>query len=245
MSWTEAGRRTFYVNRYGEEDGERRFQVWMDRHDLDQVQPRQDGSVAPDPKRKPTTRRGKRKLDADTAYNGMAFAIAGIDKALANFLYPPWKEEQLTNEEIGRLARATGDEILNSETLTKWFLQAMEVGTKGGPHVRLLLALAMIAYRRMVRRGMVPDFLPDLARYEPADVEGGGAYGDPGADGFGEVPADESLAGYAEPLGSVEEQGGLGEVPERPAHTNGRAHGRSPADARDFAPAIREAMAGV
>jgi hypothetical protein len=244
MPWSETARRAFYVNRYGEEKGEEKFQQWADAQDLGE-QPRQDGSVAPEPKRKPAARRGKRKLDADTAYNGMAIAIATADKALANFLYPPWKEEQLTNEEIGRLARATGDEILQSETLTRWFLSAMEVTSKGGPHARLAIALAYIAYPRMVRRGVLPDFLPDLVRYEPADVAGGGAHGDPGADGFGEVPADEPLAGYAEPLGSVEEQGGLGEVPERPAHTNGRAHGRSTTDEGDFAPAIREAMAGI
>jgi hypothetical protein len=244
VAWSEAARRAFYVKKYGEEEGEAKFQEWMDRQDLAAEQPRQEGSVV-EPKRRSSTRKGKRKLDADTAYNGMAIAIATADKALANFLYPPWKEEQLTNEEIGRLARATGDEILQSETLTRWFLSALEVTNKGGPHARLLIAVAMIAYPRMVRRGMVPDFLPDLAGYEPPDVAGGGAHGDPGADGFGEVPLDESLAGYAEPLGSVEEQGGLGEVPEGTAHTNGRAHGRSQSQSRDFAPAIREAVAGI
>lgn len=233
MAWSETARRAFYVKRYGEEEGETKFQEWMDAQDLGE-QPRQDGTVAPDrPAR--TSSRGTKPKPADV-YQAMATAIYGVDTA-ATWFIPTWKDERLSDDEIGRLARATGDEVLNSKQLTAWLTRA----SKSGVHVKLAMVLASIAIPRMVNHGM----LPAAVAADAADVAGRGAYGDPGADGFGEIPADEPLAGYAEPLGGVEEQGGFGEVPQGTAHANGRAHGRSQGQSRDFAPAVREAIAGV
>lgn len=233
MAWSETARRTFYVRKYGEEEGETRFQEWMDRQDLGE-QPRQDGSVAPDRTARSSSRGAKPK-PADV-YSAMATGIYGLDTA-ATWFIPTWKDERLSDDEIGRLARATGDEVLNSKQLTAWLMRA----SKSGVHVKLAMVLASIAIPRMVNHGM----LPAAVVADAADMASGRAHGDSWADGFGEVPADEPLAGYEEPLGSVEEQGGLGEVPEGTAHTNGRAHGRPQGQSRDFAPAIREAVSGI
>lgn len=239
MAWSEAARRAFYVTRYGEEEGEEKFQQWALEHESDPPKEKAE----PKARAKPRSRKAA-KLDHDPTAQAVAIGIATADKIVAQFLYPPWKEESLSDEEIGRLAHATADEIIQSETLTKWFIQVTEFASKGGAHTRFAIAIAYIMYPRMVRRGMLPDFLGQV----PADVagmEGWGAHGDHRPDGFGEVDPDVPLAGDAGPLHSVEEQGGLDEISEVPPRPKRERNGRHAADENSLEAAVREAIAGV
>jgi hypothetical protein len=244
MAWSETARRAFFVKRYGEEEGEERFQQWMDAKDQEPLQ-RQEGDVVPKPKprAKPKSKAARTVLDEDKVAEVLAVGIAGTDKAVAIYVYPPWQEEQLTNEEIGRLARASAAEIVNSETLSRWFVAVMEFTSKGGAHTKFAIALAYIAYPRMVRRGMLPDFLGAVP--DAAGMEGWGAHGDNRPDGVGEVDPDVPLAGYTDPLDSVEEQGGFDEVPELTPVAHSRRNGRSTANEDHLATALREAIEGV
>jgi hypothetical protein len=240
MAWGEAARRAFYVKKHGEELGEEKFQEWMLEHENDAPKDR-DAK----PKPKPRTRAKQPKLDHDPTAQAVAVGIATADRIVAQFLYPPWAEEQLSAEEIGRLSQATADEIIQSETLTKWFLQVTEFAQKGGAHTRFAIAIAYIMYPRMVKRGMLPDFLGRMGPADAAGMEGWGTHGDHRPDGFGEVDPDVPMAGDEEPLHSVEVEGGLDEVPAEPTYQNGRKHGRHPADEDRLAAALREAIAGV
>src|ERR1700730_4776792 len=143
MAWSESARRAYYVTKYGDEEGEERFQAWMLEHD-NETPKDQD---APKPKARPRSR-AKQKLDHDPTAQPVAIGIATADKIVAQFLYPPWREEQLTDEEIGRLAHATADEIIQSETLTKLVLSVTEFASKGGAHTRFAIAVAYIMYPR-------------------------------------------------------------------------------------------------
>jgi len=229
MAWSETARRAFYTRKYGEEEGERRFEEWMDRSESGQEGPRQEGSVQPKP-----SPRGKPK-PADV-YAACATAIYAVDTG-ATWFIPSWAQERLTAEEIGRLAQATGDEVLNSKQLTAWLMRA----SKSGVHVKLALVLASIAIPRMVNHGM----LPAQVAADAADVASRGAHGDRWDDGLGEVPADEPMAGYADPLRGPEVEGGYDEVPEEPTYENGRRNGRHPSNEDRLATSLREAIAGV
>jgi hypothetical protein len=196
-------------------------------------------------KAKPRASKKAAKLDHDPTAQAVAIGIATADKIVAQFLYPPWKDDQLTAEEIGRLAHATADEIIQSETLTKWFLTVTEYASKGGAHTRFAIAIAYIMYPRMVRRGMLPDFLGQMVQPDAAGMEGWGAYGDHRPDGFGQVDSDEPVVADAGPLRGPEEQGGLDEVPVEPTSAHGRSNGRHSADEDRLEAAVREAIAGV
>ncbi len=241
MPWSESARRAFYVTKYGEEEGEERFQAWMLEHEQDAQ--RQDSDATTPPKAKPRAKsRGKQKLDHDPVAQQVAVGIATLDNAVAKFVYPPWTEEQLSNEEIGRLANATADEIINSETLTRWFIQVTEFAQKGGAHTKFAIAIAYIMYPRMVRRGMIPDF---LGAADVADVEGRGAHGDHRSDGFGEVDLNEQVAPDPGPLRGAEIEGGFDQVPQHPTGAHGRRNGRSQANEDHLEAAVREALSGV
>src|ERR1700681_814404 len=143
MPWSESARRAFYVTKYGDEEGEEKFQEWMLSHDNET--PRQEGEAAAKPRAKSRSKKPA-KLDHNPTAQAVAVGIATADKLVAQFLYPPWREEQLTDEEIGRLAHATADEIIQSETLTRWFIQVTEFASKGGAHTKFAIAIAYIAY---------------------------------------------------------------------------------------------------
>jgi hypothetical protein len=241
VAWSENARRAFFVKRYGEELGEEKFQEWMDAQNA--APTRQEGDAAAKPKAKPRSRKHP-KLEHDSTAQVVAAGIATADRVVANFLYPPWRTEQLSDEEIGRLAHATADEILQSETLTRWFIQVMEFAGKGGAHTKFAIAVAYIMYPRMVRRGMIPDFLGQVAT-DATDVEGGGAHGDHWADGFGEVHPDVPLAGDPNAFRGPEEQGGFDQVPENTPHPKRGRNGRSATDEDHLEAALREAGAGV
>lgn len=232
MAWSEAARHAFYTKRYGEEEGERRFEEWMDRQDAGES-PRQDGDVNEKPKPRPALR-GKPK-PADV-YAAMGTAIYALDTG-ATWIYPSWAAERLTQEEIGRLAQATGDEVLNSKQLTAWLMRA----SKSGVHVKLALVVASIAIPRMVNHGMLPSGM----EADAADLAGRGAHGDHWPDGFGEVDLDVEMAGDPDAFRSAEVEGGLDEVPEQPTYTHGRRNGRSKANEDHLEAALREAIAGV
>jgi hypothetical protein len=230
MAWTEEARRAFYVKRYGEELGEEKFQTWLDKQDQGEL-PRQEGDVTSKPK--PPVRGKPRPADV---YAAMGTAIYALDTA-ATWFSPAWQQERLTQEEIGRLAQATGDEVLNSKQLTAWLMRA----SKSGVHVKLALVVASIAIPRMVNHGMLP---PQVAG-DAADLAGRGAHGDHWADGLGEVDPDEQVAQYPEPFRGVEEQGGFGPVPDSEAVPHGRRNGRSAQLEDHLEAALREADAGV
>jgi hypothetical protein len=234
MAWSENARHAFYTRRFGEEEGERRFEEWMDRQDQG-ASPRQDGSVAPD---RPAPRGGGRSAKPKPAdvYAAMGTAIYALDTG-ATWFSPTWAAERLTQEEIGRLAQATGDEVLNSKQLTAWLMRA----SKSGVHVKLALVVASIAIPRMVNHGM----LPAQVATDAADVAGRGAHGDYWPDGLGEVDPDEQVAGDPDALRGAEEQGGLDAVPEEPTYAHGRRNGRSKANEDHLEAALREAIAGV
>lgn len=234
MAWSETARRAFYTRKYGEEEGEERFQSWMDAKDQG-ASPRQDGSVAPD-RPKSSGSRGGAKPKPNDVYTAMATAIYGVDTA-ATWFIPTWKDERLTDDEIGRLARATGDEVLNSKQLTAWLMKA----SKSGVHVKLALAVASIAIPRMVNHGM----LPAQVAADAADVASGGAHGDHWPDGLGQIYPDEPVAGYEEPLGGPQEQSGFDQVPPESLVAHGRRNGRSTAAEDNLATAIREASERV
>lgn len=232
MAWSETARHAFYTKKYGDELGEEKFTEWMDRQDLGES-PRQDGDVNEKPKGRTPVRGKPRPADV---YAAMGTAIYALDTG-ATWIYPTWAEERLTQEEIGRLAQATGDEVLNSKQLTAWMMRA----SKTGVHVKLALVVASIAIPRMARHGM----LPQQVAADAADVAGGGAHGDHWPDGLGEVDFDEQVARDEESLRSPEEQGGLDQVPQQPTYQNGRRYGRSTAAEDNLATAIREAGEGV
>lgn len=241
MAWSESARRAFYVTRYGEEEGEERFQQWALEHEQD---PPKD--TADKPKAKPRASSKKAaKLEHNPTAQAVAIGIATADKIVAQFLYPPWAEEQLTDEEIGRLAHATADEIIQSETLTKWFIQVTEFASKGGAHTRFAIAIAYIMYPRMVKRGMLPDFLGQMVQPDAAGMEGWGAHGDHRPDGEWEVHPDGEVVADAGPLRGAEEQGGLDEVSEVPPGPKRSRNGRHAADEDRLEAAVREAIAGV
>jgi hypothetical protein len=241
MAWSESARRAYYVAKYGDEEGEERFQAWMLQHD-NETPKDQD---APKAKARPRSR-AKQKLDHDPTAQAVAIGIATADKIVAQFLYPPWREEQLTDEEIGRLAHATADEIIQSETLTRWFLSVTEFASKGGAHTRFAIAVAYIMYPRMVARGMLPDFLGQMVPSDAAaDMEGRGAHGDHRPDRFGQVDPDVPMAGDEGPLRRPEVEGGFDEVPEVTPLPHGRSNGRHTPDEDRLEAAVREAIAGV
>lgn len=165
----------------------------------------------------------------------MGTAIYALDTG-ATWIFPTWAAERLSQEEIGRLAQATGDEVLNSKQLTAWLMKA----SKSGVHVKLALVVASIAIPRMVNHGMLPGEMADVA-----DMESRRARGDFGPDGFGEVSPDEPPAGYEELVRAPEEQGGFDEVPEDAPHPIRGRNGRSKANQDHLEAALREAVAGV
>lgn len=229
MAWGEAARRAFYVRKHGEEEGEERFQQWMLEHEGEAI--RQDGDVSPKPRARPA---GKPR-PADV-YAAMATAIYALDTC-ATWVSPTWVQERLTQEEIGRLAQATGDEVLNSKQLTAWLMRA----SKSGVHVKLALVVASIAIPRMKNHGM----LPAQVAADAADVASGGARSNQWTDGQWEVGADEQAPGYEELVRTPEEQSGFDEVPENtPEPIRGR-NGRPTSNEDHLAAALREAVAGV
>jgi hypothetical protein len=160
-----------------------------------------------------------KKPSANEVYQATAAAIFAGDQ-VACWVVPTWQQERLNDAEIGKLARAFGDEILDSEKLTKWLMQAQ----KSGVHVKLAIAIASVALPRMVNHGMLPGGIPSA----PADVESGGTHEHYRDDGVGQIPVDEPPAGYPPPFYRSQEQSGFGEVPGEPVGVNGGGHERSP-----------------
>jgi hypothetical protein len=233
VAWSEAARHAFYTKRYGDELGEEKFQEWMDRQDLGES-PRQDGQVAPD-RPAPRSAGGRGKPKPADVYAAMGTAIYALDTG-ATWIFPTWQAERLTQEEIGRLAQATGDEVLNSKQLTAWMMRA----SKSGVHVKLALVVASIAIPRMVNHGMLPGEMADVA-----DMESRRAHGDYRPDGQWEVPVDEPMAGDPDAFRGSEVEGGQYEIPESEAHPIRGRNGRSKANEDHLETALREAIAGV
>lgn len=154
----EAERRAYYHDKYGDFDGEKRYRAARTRRkqgpppaaEADAPIDQPQGSLLDQLQEKQPKRRQAKPTKTQltlTVANGIALA-----NTLAGMAYPPWREDALNFEEIGRLADALADEILHSEKLTAWVMKA----TKNSVHVKLGLVVAGIALPRMQRRGMIP-----------------------------------------------------------------------------------------
>jgi hypothetical protein len=157
---SEAKRREFYYNRYGEEEGAKKYAEALERDGrispdgpLDTPQPSILGSI---PERTP--RRPQPTINPKNPSKKEVTAAVGAGLAIANkgvqFVWPPWKEDELNPLEIGLLADALADEILSSKTLTRLLVKAKE----NSVHVKLAYVLAIIAIPRLEKRGLLPDF---------------------------------------------------------------------------------------
>lgn len=149
---SEESRLKYYTDKWGEEEGLARYERAAGAppspdSPLDAEQPslRFAGTAEKTPKR-----RSKKPAKKDVV-ESLAAGIALGDTGLAWF-YPPWREDRLQHEEIGRLADALADEILYSERLTQWIVQAQ----KSSVHIKLAMVCASIALPRMARHGMLP-----------------------------------------------------------------------------------------
>jgi hypothetical protein len=203
-----------YYSRYGEEDGERRFAEWQAKSLSTEEAPTQGGPATGEAVPR---RRSSKKPTAKDVYEATGAAIYGADQVGA-WVFPTWAAMRLNDEEIGRLARASGDEVLNSEKLTKWLMQAQ----KSGVHVKFALAVGSVALPRLIALGYLPNpaGAPGNAA---ADVEGGRAHGDRGDDGVRQVDPHGPFAGHETAFRRPQVQGGFGEVSER---QNGDVSGR-------------------
>ncbi|HEV3129583.1 MAG TPA: hypothetical protein VGY32_11405 [Solirubrobacteraceae bacterium] len=170
----ENARRAYYVKKYGEVEGERRYRkAGAPKPPLAEDAPLEQpqGSLL----EQLTEKRPRRRVPKPSRNElilQVGTGIALLDQATM-WVYPPWREESLSHEEIGRLADALADEILNSEKLTAWVQKA----AKNSVHMKLGLVIAGIALPRMQRRGMIP------AGMMPADANGNSPYPEGAPDG--------------------------------------------------------------
>jgi hypothetical protein len=234
----EESRLAYFVKKYGEDDGRRRYDDLVAKESGDPM-PLQGspntGERAP--------RRRSRKPNPQEVYTATASAIYMLDTG-ACWLLPVWQEDRLTAEEIGRLGVALGDEILSSEYLISLLTKAQ----KNSVHIKLAYTLASIALPRMVKHGMIPAALAAQVGENDAEtdaasvpVESGSAHGDRGDDGLGEIHFGSASTERAEVPAGAAEQGRSGYVStdtgERVVFGNGRPSGVPPG----FASEVREA----
>jgi hypothetical protein len=154
----EASRRAWFHERYGEEEGETRYQKALQKTPADPpLDAEQDGGdllngvLRKGKAAERMPRRARKRPDKRELMMAVGAGVAAVN-SLAAGVYPPWSDDRLSHEEIGRLSDALVDEILNSERLTHWVLHAKEQGV----HIKLAYALATIALPRMAKHGMIP-----------------------------------------------------------------------------------------
>lgn len=173
--------RDYFTKRYGPVDGEKRFQEYVakDTAPDDPLPDYQGGEQFADEHKPRDTSRPSTpgKVNQTEVQRSIAGAL-GIANKGACMLYPPWVEDQLNAQEIGQLAIALGDEVMQSKTLQKWFLSARS----NNVHVKLGWTLAFIMVPRLQRRGILPAFSLNPNDYAGTDdttvpMERGGAPG--------------------------------------------------------------------
>lgn len=208
----EESRLAFYVNKYGEEEGRRRYEEAVAKDTPSDPMADQQGSILGSGERTP--RRRGRKPNPREVYTAVASAVYMADTG-ACFLFPAWVEDRLTQQEIGALGQALGDEIMSSEYLTRMLMKAQT----NSVHVKLAYTVAMIAIPRMAKHGMIPAgfIVTEDTSAEtdttPVPMEAGAAHGDRGDDGIGQVNTGEQDTGNTEIPSGAEEQSGRRDVP--------------------------------
>ncbi|MCU1492235.1 MAG: hypothetical protein JWM85_3640 [Acidimicrobiaceae bacterium] len=208
--------RDYFTKRYGPVDGEKRFNEYVSKDSApdDPLENYQGGESFAD-EHKPKATAGPTstgKVNLTEVQRSIAGALGIANKGLL-MLYPPWVEDQLQAQEIGQLAIALGDEVMQSKTLQKWFLSART----NNVHVKLGWTLAFIMVPRLQRRGILPAFSLNPDDYTGANgatvpMERGGTPGTDWDNGFGEVNAGESFADRTEVYNSSQEQSGQDQV---------------------------------
>jgi len=251
-AWTEAGRRAYYRKKYGEEEGETRYQQWVDERERNESVEPQTGRIVSE---KAPTRRTK-KPNPKEIQSGVALLIASVDIGAANTV-PSWgrvsrlsgSEELLTRyfgevfggkdtPEVDRLAEAITQVVKEN----RWIAQLFETARKSGGWLKLAAVLSSIMIPRMIQAGLIPNPFGAMSDAAP-NMEGGGAYGPRGDDGFGQVTPDEPSPPDPAAFRGPEEQGGFGPVPGSEAQPHGRRHGRSAQPPSGDPAEVREAVA--
>lgn len=216
MGWSDTAKLQYYVRRYGEAEGRAKFEqkTGLDAAtvDIPSDAPMDDSQAGTDAERKPrrtSTVRGKKPARGEVLAV-TATAVSMADRGAA-WVFPVWRDDALTHEEIGLLADALTDEIMSSERLLAQFIKMQ----KAGRHTKLAYAVAMIALPRLAKHGMIPgvnnaDAAPNGAT---GPVESGGAYGASGNDGQWEVYTGGGFTQSAPVFRGPEVQSGQGDVP--------------------------------
>lgn len=149
----EEERRSWYHQKYGDLDGEKRYRkaagIPLPKSAL--PDPSVGGGSILDKIQEKAPKRRVPKPSKTEVVQAVGTAVAATDQ-IGQWFYPPWREDHLSFEEIGRLADALADEILSSEKLTKWLVKAQSSSV----HVKLAMVCASIALPRMQKHGMVP-----------------------------------------------------------------------------------------
>jgi hypothetical protein len=231
MAWSDAARHEVYVRRYGEEEGEARYQAWQDKHAANEESQPQGGDIVgekePASQRATRTRSTRKPTVADKKdlQATISVVIASADKYVShNIPAELWKPLTGTEEildkyvgdafggnEVERLSGALADVLAGN----KWLVAAMKRAQKTGGWVKLMAALVSVLGPRLVALGIIPNPFDMGGSSDGApDMAGGGAYGGDRPDGGGEVRPDIfSPIADTSALRGAEEQGGFGEVP--------------------------------
>lgn len=226
MAWGDLARRNFYIDRYGEEDGQRRYDEWIAKKELEKPpeEPKQqEGSIyvdnpTPKPKRQRTTSTRSRSkkvdpLEFEDTKAVISVLIAGGDK-LGEFVSPTWAKvprlsggdeiiarylDALTNSEqpeVDRLASALAEAYGENQWLAKVFRAAQKYGTKTAPFVKLAAACLSIFLPRLLALGIIPNPFGEVPPNDSANMEGGGTHGADRDDGQREISPDELSSGH-------------------------------------------------
>lgn len=138
--------------------------------------------------------------------------LSGGDEILARYLDALTASDQ---PEVDRLATALAEAYGENPWLAKLFRSVQKYGKQSAPIAKLVIASVSIFLPRLLYLGVLPNPF-GAAPNDGTDMEGGGAHGDRGDDGFGQVGADGvSVGSMPEAVHRPEKQSRQREVPER------------------------------
>lgn len=225
MTWGDLARRNFYIDRYGEEDGQRRYDEWIAKKGISAetaTEPKQqEGSIyveEPNPKpkrtRTATTRSRAKKaepLEFDDAKAVISVIIAGGDK-LGEMVSPTWAKvprltggdeiiarylDALTNSDQPEVDRLASA-LAEAYGENQWLAKVFRAAQKYGTKTAPFVKLAAACLSIFLPRLLALGLIPNpFGEVPPNDpnMEGGGTHGTSGDDGEREISIDELSSG--------------------------------------------------
>lgn len=96
--------------------------------------------------------RGRRKPTEKQIALEVGSILQAIQMGVTS-IRPDWKEDELSNEEVGLLSKAVAAEILYTPALLQWYGKLEGVSS---PHTRLGAAVFVVSMPRLVKHGILP-----------------------------------------------------------------------------------------